>query len=210
MKRTLKERGEITKFYEEHGYKKTMHSFGLTKYQVKEIARWYRKHLLKKAEKFTIERILKFRAKCYSYISTTKWYDQADDFASWACVRALEGKEAPISLMYQRFIKELLGLDRAGLSTNEFIHEDITHLNSNEIRFEDNSLRQDQLLELNYIHKTFIEIGILDKTSISVLIMRFVYGFDLKDIGIILMLHIDTVEKTCSNFLETHKGKKDI
>lgn len=43
MKRTLEERKNITEYYELYGCVATQRKYGLTKSQVKEVARWYRK-----------------------------------------------------------------------------------------------------------------------------------------------------------------------
>lgn len=209
MKRTLKERGEITKFYEAHGIRETMYAYKLTKCQVKEVARWYRKRRKKKAKMLSPEQIIAFRSKCYAYMAKTKWYDQADDFASWACVMVLEGRIAKIEILYKGFIKHLFRLDRKGDCKNEFFGESLTHEDSGGDKFQDDTLTQDKLLELDYIHRTFIELGVKDQKTISILILRFIYGFEEKDIGIIFMLAANTIDSICNDFLEKARDKSD-
>jgi len=56
---------------------------------------------------------------------------------------------------------------------------------------------------------TTTRAGVKDQKTISILILRFIYGFEEKDISIIFMLAVNTIESICNDFLEKARDKSD-
>ena len=113
MKRTLDERRIITEYYDRHGSKKTMKKYSLTKCQVKEVARWYRKNRKKHRDSYTPERLNHLRLAAMKYARLRGHPEEvSQDFGSFVTMKALQGRKITLKNLYADFVKEVFGHSR--------------------------------------------------------------------------------------------------
>lgn len=101
---------EIFKYAEEHGSQDACTYFQITPDQLKMIRRKVLKLRREKNIKYsTPKEFLKFRKVCLYQASQSQFRNEAEDFASWAMIRVLEGAHANVRWQLGHYRKEILG-----------------------------------------------------------------------------------------------------
>lgn len=86
----------VNRFSEEHGVRKASEYYKMTVDEVKNSRKRVRAKRERINQVFTQKRFEKFRGKCYAVAQSLDFDHEAEDFASWAMVATLEGRNSTI------------------------------------------------------------------------------------------------------------------
>lgn len=106
----------LFKHSEEHGCKETAEHFSVTIYSVKEARRRTLKRRRIVRERMTPERIKAIRGACIKAARNRGQIEHAEDFASWAMIKILEGRKDNTTYLLVDYLRENFG--RIGSDSN--------------------------------------------------------------------------------------------
>lgn len=205
--RPINLRKDIYQYYITYGGRATAEHFRMTLVNVKNVVRDYRKNRQRHAAKFTDERLVKLRGAAFRYAKNKSYTaSDPDEFAAFVMIKALEGRRIVLDQVYVDYMRKAVADSRSDQYEMKLHEMNASSIDTPgiESKSEDNLIGKSP--EDNFISKDLDSImrllGVTERYHRAVLILRFVYAFDQREIANIFGVTESRVSQVLSNTIE--------